>query len=49
MSPTAALTRREDILAEEDDRLADFIKTLTREYANRLWRTLLLSKPHLAD
>jgi hypothetical protein len=34
---------------QNDDHLADFIKTLTQDDVRWLWLTVLENKPHLAD
>ena len=34
---------------QNDDHLADFIKTLTQDDVRWLWLTVLEDKPHLAD
>jgi hypothetical protein len=39
----------EPIDCQNDDYLAEFIKTLTQDDAHWLWLTVVQSKPHLAD
>ena len=51
MSPIQEPVRIEERLDEQqnDDHLADFIKTLTQDDVRWLWLTVLENKPHLAD
>jgi hypothetical protein len=49
MSPVVEPARVEDGVGENDDRLADLIRSLTPEDTDWLWRTIIQGEPHLAD
>jgi hypothetical protein len=49
MSRIAEPVHVEERPLEDDDYLAEFIKSLTPDDVQWLWRTILQSKPHLAD